>query len=87
MNWFLCILKDNILLVLFYGTSSALISFFFCFSIFNVGFAVYVKSRFEGHAMGEVTQKLISDGLEDRLLSILEEHLSANYPEHLVSSI
>lgn len=37
--------------------------------------------------MCEVAQKLISDGLEDRLLSILEEHLSANYPEQLVSSI
>ncbi|KAL3515020.1 hypothetical protein ACH5RR_021922 [Cinchona calisaya] len=46
--------------------------------------ALFVGSRSkEVHAVWQEAQKLISDGLEDRLLSILEGLLLSNYPEHV----
>lgn len=35
----------------------------------------------------DVVTKLISDGLENRLLSVIESLLSAAYPESMVSSL
>ena len=51
-------------------------------------YAVFVRSRSkEAHAVWTEAQKLVSDGLEDRSLSILEDHLCSNYPEHVVRLI
>ncbi|CAK9138327.1 unnamed protein product [Ilex paraguariensis] len=46
-------------------------------------YALYVGVGSKGHAMSEEVQKLISDGLESRLLSVLEDLLSSSYPEHM----
>lgn len=48
--------------------------------------AVYVGTSKEGMAVMEEAQKLISDGLESRLQSVLEDLLSASPPENMVSS-
>ncbi|XP_071935327.1 uncharacterized protein [Coffea arabica] len=46
--------------------------------------ALFVGSRSkEAHAVWTEAQKLVSDGLEDRSLSTLEDHLCSNYPEHV----
>ncbi|XP_059647512.1 uncharacterized protein LOC132293878 [Cornus florida] len=47
--------------------------------------ALYVgsDSKEEGSAIKEEAQKLISDGLENRLLCILEDLLSSSHPEHM----
>ncbi|CAB4320841.1 unnamed protein product [Prunus armeniaca] len=37
----------------------------------------------EGNAMEEEALKLISDGLERKLLSVLQDHLSSNHPEQM----
>lgn len=47
-------------------------------------YAVYVASRLKGHAIRDEAQKLMSDGLESKLFSTLEELLSRNYPEQMV---
>lgn len=48
--------------------------------------AVYIEDGSkEGQALKEEAQKLISDGLESRLLSVLQDLLSSSYPEHMVS--
>lgn len=40
----------------------------------------------EGNAMKEEALKLISDGLERKLLSVLQDLLSSNHPEQMVCS-
>lgn len=48
--------------------------------------AVYVGISKEGSAVMEEAQKLLSDGLESRLHSVLEDLLSSSPPENMVSS-
>ncbi|GMP64166.1 hypothetical protein CsSME_00025565 [Camellia sinensis var. sinensis] len=49
--------------------------------------ALYVGTSKEGSAVMDEAQKLISDGLEGRLLSVLENLLSSCHPDHMVSSL
>ncbi|GMP64164.1 hypothetical protein CsSME_00025565 [Camellia sinensis var. sinensis] len=45
--------------------------------------ALYVGTSKEGSAVMDEAQKLISDGLEGRLLSVLENLLSSCHPDHM----
>lgn len=47
---------------------------------------MYVGTSKEGSAVMEEAQKLITDGLESRLHSVLEDLLSSSPPENMVSS-
>lgn len=38
----------------------------------------------EVQAMRDQTEKLVSDGLENKLLSVLQDLLSSTYPENMV---
>ncbi|CAL5402245.1 unnamed protein product [Camellia sinensis] len=46
--------------------------------------ALYVGTSKEGSAVMDESQKLISDGLEGRLLSVLENLLSSCHPDHML---
>lgn len=49
--------------------------------------AVYVGTgEKEVRAIRDETEKLIVDGLENKLLSVLQDLLSSTYPENMVSS-
>lgn len=55
----------------------------------NTGYpnAVYVGTgEKEVRAIRDETEKLIVDGLENKLLSVLQDLLSSTYPENMVSS-
>ncbi|KAL7002583.1 hypothetical protein U1Q18_003735 [Sarracenia purpurea var. burkii] len=45
--------------------------------------ALYVRTSKEGSAVMEKAHKLISDGLESRLHSVLQDLLSSTPPEHM----
>ncbi|CAA3010617.1 Hypothetical predicted protein [Olea europaea subsp. europaea] len=45
--------------------------------------ALYLGRRSEGSGVLEEAQRLISDGLESKLLSVFQDLLSANYPEQM----